>query len=69
VPCPHSPSCGTRVLDGVIIKGGEFRVARQSEVSVEGKDIIVVHTTKIETRLRMHTANCENKNGTAILIA
>jgi hypothetical protein len=40
----RSGTCGARLLDGVIIKGGEFRLARQSEVSVEGKDIIVVQT-------------------------
>jgi hypothetical protein len=40
----RSRSCGVRLLDGVIIKGGEFRIARQSEVSLEGQDIIVVQT-------------------------
>jgi hypothetical protein len=39
-----SRSCGRRPLDGVIIKGGEKRIARQSEVSVEGQDVIVVQT-------------------------
>jgi hypothetical protein len=38
----RSKSCEVRRIDGVIIKGGEFRIARQSEVSVESKDIIVV---------------------------
>jgi len=28
--------------DGVIVKGDPFRVARQSEVIIEGKDIVVV---------------------------
>lgn len=37
-----SGSCGVRLLDGVIIKGCEFRVARPSEVTIEGQDIIVV---------------------------
>jgi hypothetical protein len=37
-------TCGRRVLDGVIIKGGEFRIAHQAEVSLEGKDIIVIQT-------------------------
>jgi hypothetical protein len=41
---PRSHSCGTRLLDGVTIKGGEFRIARQREVSIEGKDVIVVQT-------------------------
>ena len=36
--------CGVRVLDGVIIKGGDFRIAKQSEVSLEGKDVIVIQT-------------------------
>jgi len=39
-----SSTCGKRVLDGVIIHGGENRIARASEVSLEGKDIIVVQT-------------------------
>jgi hypothetical protein len=40
----RSATCGIRLLDGVIIKGGECRIARQAEVSVDGKDIIVVQT-------------------------
>jgi len=36
--------CGVRVLDGVIIKGGDFRIAKQSEISLEGKDVIVIQT-------------------------
>ena len=40
----RSRTCGIRLLDGVIIKGGELRIARQSEVAVEGKDIIVLQT-------------------------
>jgi hypothetical protein len=39
-----TPTCGRRVLDGVIIKDGEYRIAKQSEVSLDGKDIIVVQT-------------------------
>jgi hypothetical protein len=38
----RSKSCEVRRIDGVIIKGGEFRIAKQSEVSVESQDIIVV---------------------------
>jgi hypothetical protein len=37
-------TCGRRVLDGVIIKGREFWIAQQCEVSLEGKDIIVIQT-------------------------
>ncbi|GAP94707.1 hypothetical protein [Leptolyngbya sp. NIES-2104] len=39
-----SPTCGRRALDGVIVQGEEFRIARQSEVLIEGKDIIVIQT-------------------------
>jgi hypothetical protein len=44
--CAVRPSvtCGVRRLDGVIIKGGESRIARQSEIAVEGRDIVVVQT-------------------------
>lgn len=34
--------CGARLLDAVIIKGGDHRIAKQSEVDVEGKDIVIV---------------------------
>lgn len=37
----RSPSCGIHLLDAVIVKDGPFQIARQSEVSVEGKDIVV----------------------------
>ncbi len=43
---PRAPSCGTRLLDGVIIKGGDHRIARQSEVTVEGKDIVIVQAKR-----------------------
>src|SRR5947208_16901900 len=39
---PRSGTCSVRLLDGVIIRGGDFRIARQSEVCLEGEDIIVV---------------------------
>ena len=41
---PRSRNCGVRLLDGVIIKGGEFRLAKQSEISIDGQDIVVVQT-------------------------
>jgi hypothetical protein len=44
VAVEQTPTCGRRVLDGVIIKDGEYRIAKQSEVSLNGKDIIVVQT-------------------------
>jgi arginine deiminase len=40
----HSETRGRRLLDGVIVQGTEFRIARQSDVSIEGKDIIVIQT-------------------------
>ena len=33
---------GTRRIDGVIIKGNDFSIKKQSEVDIENKDIIVV---------------------------
>jgi len=39
---PRSRTCGIRLLDGVIIKDGPFQIARLPDISVEGKDIIVV---------------------------
>ena len=43
---------GIRVLDAIILPSGEFRIAKQHEVSIEGKDIIVVQTKA--GRLGMH---------------
>jgi hypothetical protein len=37
-------TCGRRWLDGVIVRDGECKIAHQAEVSLEGKDIIVVQT-------------------------
>jgi hypothetical protein len=39
-----SRTCGRRVLDGVIVSDGEFRIAHQSGVSLDGKDVIVIQT-------------------------
>lgn len=39
-----SKGCSNRWIDGVIIKGGEFRTAKKTGVDIEGKDIIVVQT-------------------------
>ena len=44
VAVKRTSTCGVRILDGVIIKDGDFRIAKQSEVSLEGKDIIVIQT-------------------------
>ena len=33
-----------RLLDGVVILGGEHRIAKASEVKIEGKDIVVIQT-------------------------
>ena len=43
---------GGRWIDGVIIKGGEFTIARQSEVDVAGKDIIIIQAK--DSRLGMY---------------
>ncbi len=37
-----SPTCGSRRLDAVILPKGEFSIAHWKEVSLKGKDIIVV---------------------------
>ena len=39
---PRSRECSNRLIDGVIIKGEEFRIARQAEIDISGKDIVVV---------------------------
>ena len=33
-----------RLLDGVVILGAEHRIAKASEVDIEGKDIVVIQT-------------------------
>lgn len=38
----RSKGCATRLLDGIIVKGGPMKRARQADVSIEGKDIVVV---------------------------
>ena len=40
----RTATCGQRLLDGVIVRGGAFRIARREEVSVKGQDVIVVQT-------------------------
>jgi len=35
---------GKRVLDAIILPSGEFRIAKQYEVSIEMKDVVVVQT-------------------------
>jgi hypothetical protein len=37
-----SESCGQRLIDGVIVLGGEKRIAKKGDVSLEGKHIVVV---------------------------
>ena len=36
--------CGRRVLDGLVVVGGEFGMAQPSEVSLAGKDVILIQT-------------------------
>lgn len=43
---------GKRVLDAIILPSGEYRIAKQHEVSIEGKDVVVVQTKA--GRLGMH---------------
>ena len=47
---------GKRLLDGLIIVGSETKIAKASEVDIEGKDIIVVQTKRgsLQTRLGMY---------------
>jgi hypothetical protein len=40
----RSSTSGQRLLDGVIIQDGEFRIAPQAEISVEHKDLIIIQT-------------------------
>jgi len=40
----RGPNNEPRLIDGIIIRNGENRIAKWSEVSLEGKDIIVVQT-------------------------
>ncbi|MBA2436350.1 MAG: hypothetical protein H0V54_14940 [Chthoniobacterales bacterium] len=42
---------GGRWIDGVVIKGGECKIARQSEVEVAGKDIMIIQAK--DSRLGM----------------
>ena len=44
VAVKETAGSGRRVLDAVIIKNEETLIAKQSEVSLEGKDIIVIQT-------------------------
>lgn len=43
---------GKRVLDAIILPSEEFCIAQQDEVSIEGKDVVVVQTKA--GRLGMH---------------
>ena len=40
----RGPGHGYRDLDGVIVLGGETKIATSDEVEIEGKDIIVLQT-------------------------
>lgn len=42
----ESSGNGKRLLDGIIIKGEEFRIAQQSEISIKDKDILIVQTKR-----------------------
>ena len=47
---------GKRLLDGLIIVGGETRIAKAKDVEIEGQDIIVVQTKRgrLHSRLGMN---------------
>ena len=46
---------GKRFIDGVIIVGGEKKIAKASEVDIEGKDIIVIQAKRtLRGRLGMN---------------
>ena len=38
----RSKECAQRLIDGIIVKGGEHRIAHWRDVDLKGKDIIVV---------------------------
>jgi hypothetical protein len=40
----RTSDCGQRLLDGVIIRGGEFQIARKGDVPLDGRDVIGVQT-------------------------
>ncbi len=48
----RGPTWGRRLLDAVLVRGGERRIAKASEVSLDGKDVIVVQTKN--SRLGMY---------------
>lgn len=35
-----------RLLDGVVVLGEEHRIARMNEVSIEGKDVLIIQTKR-----------------------
>jgi hypothetical protein len=41
---PPGKGRGQRLIDGIIIRGGRRKIARADQVSLEGKDIIVIQT-------------------------
>ena len=45
--------CGWRRIDGVIVLGEPMRIAKQSEIAIEGRDIVVVQTKAKSSRLGM----------------
>lgn len=45
-------SWGRRLLDGLVIKNGDHKIAKPTEVSIEGKDVIIIQTKN--SRLGMY---------------
>lgn len=52
VMVPRGKDNGIRLIDAIIIPSGETKIAKQSEVSIDDKDIIAVQTKS--TRLGMY---------------
>jgi hypothetical protein len=39
---PRGEDCSNRRIDGIVIRGEEFRIARQAEIDISDKNIVVV---------------------------
>lgn len=48
----RTKSHGQRLFDGLIVLGGEYRIAKAAEVSIEGCDVVIIQTKN--SRLGMY---------------
>jgi hypothetical protein len=39
---PRANDCSNRLIDGLIVKAGEFRIAKQSEIKIKDEDVVVL---------------------------